>query len=140
MVRVNLINPAALADQHLIAEYNEILMLLGYVRKYPQAGDIPDSYRLGKGHITFFKDKLLYLKRRHELIKTEMKKRGFVAAKDVDLTVFPRELCNDWNPGKKDAEIIKERLLMKLAQKPGYYRYWGKARDMATQINKAKLC
>ena len=36
MVRVNIINPNKLADQHLIAEYNEILMLLGYVRKYPK--------------------------------------------------------------------------------------------------------
>ena len=35
MVRINLIHPKKLADQHLIAEYNEILMLLGHVKKFP---------------------------------------------------------------------------------------------------------
>ena len=73
MVRVNLIHPKSLADQHLIAEYDEILMLLGYVRRYPKKENIPEKYTLGKGHIKFFKDKLLYLKKRHELIKEEMK-------------------------------------------------------------------
>jgi hypothetical protein len=34
MVRVNLISPSKLADQHLIAEYDEILMLLGYVHRF----------------------------------------------------------------------------------------------------------
>ena len=74
MVRVNLIPPRKLADQHLIAEYNEILMLLGYVRKYPMTEEIPKNYCLGKGHIKFFKNKLLYLKKRHENLKNEMKK------------------------------------------------------------------
>ena len=77
MVRVNLISPKLLSDQHLIAEYNEILMLLGYVRKYPKLVGIPKDYCLGKGHILFFKDKLGYLKERHELLKKEMRIRGF---------------------------------------------------------------
>ena len=58
MVRINLINPRYLADQHLIAEYDEILMLLGYVKRYPKIDDIPTNYCLGKGHIRFFKDKI----------------------------------------------------------------------------------
>ena len=61
MVRINLVHPKKLADQHLIAEYNEILMLIGYVRKYPPLENIPDSYKLGKGHVKFFKNKLDYL-------------------------------------------------------------------------------
>jgi len=32
MVKINLIHPRYLTDQHLIAEYNEILMLLAYLR------------------------------------------------------------------------------------------------------------
>ena len=39
MVRINLVEPKKLADQHLIAEYDEILMLLGYVRRYPEVKD-----------------------------------------------------------------------------------------------------
>lgn len=58
MIRINLIDPVKLSDQHLIAEYNEILMLLGYVRKYHKVENIPENYKLGTGHIKFFKKKL----------------------------------------------------------------------------------
>jgi deoxyribonuclease (pyrimidine dimer) len=59
MVRINLIKPNYLTDEHLIAEYNEILMLLGYVRKYPKLNNnIPKEYKLGKGHILFLQRQL----------------------------------------------------------------------------------
>ena len=124
MVRINLINPKKLADQHLIAEYNEILMLLGYVRKYPMNKDIPESYCLGRGHIKFFKNKLLYLKKRHENLKKEMRRRGFTAQKKISLSEFPNKLKNDWKPSSKDFIIIKERLREKIFLKPDYYRYY----------------
>ena len=124
MVRINLISPKKLADQHLIAEYNEILMLLGYVKKYPEISELPENYCLGKGHIKFFKNKLLYLKKRHELIKKEMKKRGFNAKMRVNLNEFSKELVNDWKPLKKDKKIIINRLKEKIEQKPDYYNYY----------------
>jgi len=74
MVRVNLINPGCLADQHLIAEYAEILMLVGYIKKHPEKDNIPARYTLKTGHMRFFKDKALYLKKRHEQLIKEMKK------------------------------------------------------------------
>ncbi len=95
MVRINLINPEKLSDQHLIAEYDEILMLLGYVKKYPTLEEIPERYCLGKGHIKFFKNKLKYLKKRHELIKKEMVKRGFTTNITIHLTEFDKKLVND---------------------------------------------
>ncbi|MBW2992799.1 pyrimidine dimer DNA glycosylase/endonuclease V, partial [Candidatus Woesearchaeota archaeon] len=110
MVRVNIINPKRLADQHLIAEYNEILMLIAHARKHPKLNDIPSDYCLGKGHIRFFKNKLLYLKKRHELLKKEMRKRGFKAEKTVKLN-FNKELLNDWKPKKEDKACIKKRLI-----------------------------
>jgi deoxyribonuclease (pyrimidine dimer) len=125
MVRVNLIDPKNLSDQHLIAEYNEILMLLGYVKKYPKLGQIPSEYTLGKGHILFFKNKLRYLKKRHELIKKEMKKRGFITKKKIKLSEFKKELINDWKPNKKDKEIIKKRLISKINLKTNFYKYYG---------------
>jgi len=129
MVRINLINPKKLADQHLIAEYNEILMLLGYVRKYPVVKDIPKEYCLGPGHIKFFKNKLLYLKKRHEILKKEMKKRNFVPTKNIDLSEFKKNLRNDWKPSSKDFVIIKERICGKIKLKPNYYRYYGKKKS-----------
>jgi deoxyribonuclease (pyrimidine dimer) len=132
MVRVNLINPRLLADQHLIAEYDEILMLLGYVRKYPDLAKdkTPKDYTLGKGHIIFFKDKLYYVRRRHESLKAEMRRRGFVARKSVVIGRFPKRLCNEWQPSSKDFLIIKRRLVEKIRAKPGFYRYYGKKRSV----------
>ncbi len=125
MVRINLLNPKSLADQHLIAEYDEILMLFGYVKRYPviKEGSIPKKYTLNKGHMLFFKDKLLYLKNRHEDLKIEMRARGFVTNITVDLKEFPRDLCNDWKPTAVDKKIIKERIMQKLELKPEYYNY-----------------
>ncbi|MBN1275698.1 pyrimidine dimer DNA glycosylase/endonuclease V [Candidatus Woesearchaeota archaeon] len=131
MVRLNLVDPAALADQHLIAEYNEILMFLGYVRKHPSLRGIPASYRLGEGHVSFFKDKLLYVQRRHGLLKEEMRMRGFVPVKEVDLTGFPSSLRGDWAPDAAAVGVIKGRLREKLLLKPNYYRYRGERRPVS---------
>lgn len=130
MVRVNLINPKSLADQHLVAEYNEILMLMAYVKKYPKVSEIPSDYTLGKGHIKFFKNKLNYLKGRHESLKLEMKNRGFATNKTINLRPFSKELLKDWSPSKRDMAIIKERIKFKLNKKPNYYRYYGKKENV----------
>lgn len=131
MVRINLINPRNLTDQHLIAEYNEILMLFGYIKKHPhthfkQLSKIPSNYKLGQGHILFFKDKLKYLEKRFELIKKEMKKREFKVNEkiNIDLSKFDKKLINDWKPRASDKNIIKKRLIEKINLKPDYYRYY----------------
>ena len=125
MVRVNLVPPRELMDQHLVAEYVEIMMLVGHVRKYPKLEGIPEDYRLGRGHIKFFKNKLLYLKRRHELIVKEMLRRGFKAEKVLDLKVFGKEHLGDWEPRAGDFKIIRARLREKIALKRDWYRYSG---------------
>lgn len=135
MVRINLISPKKLADQHLIAEYNEILMLLGHVRKFPEVRDQPEKYKLGKGHINFFKDKLIYLKRRFHVVSLEMRKRGFKTRKDIKLESFDRKLRNDWNPSGRDFKIIKGRLRSKLREKPGYYRYYKEKKSLKFFLN-----
>jgi deoxyribonuclease (pyrimidine dimer) len=129
MVRINLLDPYCLSDQHLIAEYNEILMLLGYVRKHPSVKGIPSGYCLGRGHILFFKDKLLYLKKRHGLLKKEMQKRGFRPVKKIILSGFPGRLANDWKPSERDKRIIRQRLCRKIMEKPGYYRHYRKKKS-----------
>jgi deoxyribonuclease (pyrimidine dimer) len=138
MVRINLIDPKSLADQHLIAEYNEILMLLGHVDKFPVIKDQSKEYCLGKGHITFFKDKIKYLKERHELIKKEMKRRGFKSSKTINLNKYPKEYRKYWKPKNKDKEIIKKRLIAKINLKPGYYRYERERKPKGFFINLIK--
>jgi deoxyribonuclease (pyrimidine dimer) len=135
MVRINLIDPKKLADQHLIAEYNEILMLIGHIKKFPIIYEIPQKYSLGKGHITFFKNKIKYLKERHELIKKEMRKRGFKTNKKILLSQFKKEQKQDWRAKKKDLEIIKKRLIQKIRLKPNYYRYYSEKKGKVFLID-----
>ena len=98
-------------------------MLFGYVRKHPETYEIDHDYCLGKGHIRFFKDKLLYLKKRHELIKNEMHRRGFRKDKRINLHDFPKRLRNDWKPKQEHFGLIKKRIKEKINLKPEYYRY-----------------
>lgn len=125
MVRVNLIDPACLTDPHLVAEYDEILMLMAYIREHQDFEGIPDNYCLGKGHIKFFKNKIGYLKKRHELLKKEMKKRGFVARKTLDTKGINKGMLKDWSPNPQDLQIIKKRIKQKILLKPEWYRYYG---------------
>lgn len=134
MVRVNLVHPRYLTDQHLIAEYNEILMLMAYVRRYPSI-DAIHRFTLGKGHMRFFKDKLLYLKRRHDALREEMHVRGYRAEKVIYLDIYPRELINDWIPGEDDLNIVKARIAEKVKRKPWYYTYYRKRIDCYEYID-----
>jgi deoxyribonuclease (pyrimidine dimer) len=75
MVRVNVgVNPLYLADQHLIAESVEITMITGGLRKnnYIIKSDMPSNLVLGKGHINFFKNKIIYLNKRLTAVNQEM--------------------------------------------------------------------
>jgi len=124
MVRVNLVNPKVLADQHLIAEYREILLLFGIYRKR-NGNKISKSDNNLMHPVQFYQDKLLYLKHRHEDIKEEMKKRNFKPKKTIDINDFNFERLNDWNPKKEHIDKIKERITQRLNEKPSWYRYYG---------------
>lgn len=125
MVRINLISPSLLSDQHLIAEKNEIGMLFGYVRKYPQFSnnEIPSKFTLGKGHIKFFKNKLGYLKERYYDIRKEMWRRNFNVGKDLDYSIYSDQHMGAWKPEKEDYMLIIDRIGSRLLLKPRWYRY-----------------
>lgn len=130
MVRVNIIDVKKMADQHLMAEYLEIIMLAEYIRKHPVVKEMPESYRLGKGHMIFFKNKVKYLKERHDKIAKEMKRRGFKPVKKLNLKGIPKNLFNNWRANSKDKKIIKKRLLTRIKQKPSWYRYCGEKKSL----------
>ncbi|MCR4335788.1 MAG: pyrimidine dimer DNA glycosylase/endonuclease V [archaeon] len=138
MVRLNLFSPEKLSDQHLIAEYNEILMLVSYIKNYPAQDNLPENYCLGKGHMRFFCNKTRYVKKRHELLKAEMKKRGFIAVKNIVLSDFSAKTINDWIPSEKDFDLIRKRITEKLKLKPNFYRYYGKSKPTAFFIGLLK--
>jgi deoxyribonuclease (pyrimidine dimer) len=120
-----------LADQHLIAELKEINQLAGGLSNTlagVQEKEIPETFRLGSGHVKFFYNKGMYLSKRFDLLKQEMSDRGFkptAAFTNVWRERNRPELFKDWAPNEKDYSVIKERLLEKVQSKPGFYRYRG---------------
>ncbi len=131
MTRINIISPSELTDQHLIAEYREIFMVAGSLKRtlISKSGfvesKVPKNFTLNSGHVYFFYNKGKYLYKRYNLIIKEMKSRGF---KPDENRIFPKDifimnnLFNDWEPNHSDIKIIRKRINKKIAMKPGWYR------------------
>ena len=131
MTRINIISPSELTDQHLIAEYREIFMVAGSLKRtlISKSGfvesKVPKNFTLNNGHVYFFYNKGKYLYKRYNLIIKEMKSRGF---NPDDNRVFPKDifimnnLFNDWEPNQSDIKIIRKRINEKIAMKPSWYR------------------
>ena len=76
---------------------------------------IPDRFKLGKGHVKFFYNKLLHLKKRYVRLHEECIKRGFNVQNYIEAwSDLPEELMNDYNVKANDIRIIKERINEKL--------------------------
>ena len=131
MTRINIVEPSELTDQHLIAEYREITMVPGSLKRTLvskvgyQEKKVPERYTLNSGHVYFFYNKGKYLHRRYDELIREMRLRGFTPDPN---RVFPYEvfmnndLYNDWTPTIEDYKIIRERIEEKIAMKPNWYR------------------
>ena len=131
MTRINLVPPRELTDQHLIAEYREIFMVAGSLRRTLlskngfQESRVPKKYTLNKGHVYFFYNKGQYLHKRYLDLISEMKKRGFSPS---DNRTFPdkifinNNLYNDWMPDRDDLLLIRKRINQKIKMKPNCYR------------------
>lgn len=117
MTRINCGIPVEeLVDKHLLTESREIKRIPNCVsRGRYNLKNIPDKFTLGKGHVAFFYDKLLYLKNRYEDIYKECKRRKFNVSYWGDAwNDVPDELMNDYNPTDRDREIIRKRIDEKL--------------------------
>lgn len=120
--------PSILLDQHLIAEYRKLLIPGGQQRKrnWQSESSIPPSFRLGTGHITFWRNKHLYLARRHQALIAEMKVRGFTPNLTYwPLEEIPSEFKTDWIPSPQDTRLVRERIIERYLAKPHWYRYYG---------------
>lgn len=133
MARVNVgVNPRYLTDQHLIAESVEITMITGQLRKHNFIikSTISNEFSLKQGHMTFFKNKLLYLKCRLNSVNKELTIRGFNPSTHINLNEYPEHLCNNWSPTYTDSILIRnrivERLRSPLKAKPDFHKYYKK--------------
>jgi deoxyribonuclease (pyrimidine dimer) len=113
MTRINCIPVEELTNKHLIAEYREMLR---FRHVYPRNinPSIPLEYVLGKGHVTFFFDKGRYLLKRHSQLIKEMNARGFKTNFNLDLSGWPKDCLNDWEPDDKAMEVNRERIFDRL--------------------------
>lgn len=78
MTRINIIPPAELCDQHLLAEHRELTRIPNLVAKgkFSLEGQ-PSDYKLGTGHVKFFFDKMQFLFERYNSLHEECLARGF---------------------------------------------------------------
>ena len=83
--------PSDLTDQWLLAEWRELPRIVNELEKHPtrfKLDKIPCEYTLNTGHVTFFRNKLLYLAKRHRLIKKELRVRGIKHSKLVKVELY----------------------------------------------------
>jgi len=135
-MRVNLIDPIFLLDQHLIAEKRELRMIPALLekrsKKSPVIDYIPERFCLGTGHQKFWLDKFLYLEKRFNSLVDEMKRRGFHPDPEIKFAVDLAKhygLYNDWEPEPEDYNMIEASIRERVMAKLGWYRYYGKPVD-----------
>lgn len=116
MTRINVaIPPAKLTYRHLLAEHREIKRIPNLIKsgRY-NLNSIQPEFSLGKGHVSFFYDKLKYIHERYLKIHLESKRRGYnVTNFEESFKDLPPELYNDYTPTQRDYDILKERLIEK---------------------------
>lgn len=134
MTRINLVHPSELTDQHLMAEWREIKMVPAALRRSLRTqsvqtvfNKIPKDFTLNKGHVTFFYNKIDYLKERYKALTKELFVRKFnISDTDIE-TIFDKDVplvCKgNWTPTERDYEIIRQRIAEKIAMKPKWYKY-----------------
>lgn len=117
MTRINVgIPPKDLTPKHLIAEHREIKRIPNAIKsgRYSMVGQ-PAQFTLGTGHVKFFYDKILFLKKRYAQIHKECLKRGFHVTDYSDsFNGIPAQFMNDYVPLTRDIEIIRERIALRL--------------------------
>lgn len=123
MTRINVVCPSELHTKHLVAEYRElprVFALSAKARERKKAFCVPANYSLGKGHVTFFYDKLLWLELRHKAIVAEMIRRGFVvnfpsvAERWKSDSRLDDSCWKDWLPGPNDLALNRTRILERM--------------------------
>lgn len=118
MTRVNVVPPKELSTKHLVAEYREITRIPGNLKKSLNRkskpfkhDEIPNDYVLGPGHVKFFFNKMLFLKKRFEYLVDEMLRRGYNPNyKDSSIFDVGQNWMGDYNPTKEALRLNRQRI------------------------------
>ena len=118
MTRINIgIPPKQLTDKHVMAAHRELKRIPNVVSKGRyNLKTAPPQFTLGKGHVSFFYDKLGYLKKRYVELYNECRARGFnVQCYISSWDGVPSQLMNDYTPTQRDIDIVSERIADRIA-------------------------
>lgn len=136
-MRVNIISPEYLSDQHLIAEYREMKMTTYYyVRsKQSKAGidkeRISATYTLNKGHGYMWYNKMGYIKKRFESLCEEMRSRNFECNyTELNFTDVDKEAFGNYTVTQDDVKINLDRVLVRIAKQPHFYKFHSRGKTM----------
>jgi hypothetical protein len=135
MTRINVGIPVKeLTNKHLIAEHRELKRIPNVVtRGRCNLKNIPDQFSLGKGHVSFFYNKLGYLKERYIDLYNECIARGFNVQNYLpSWDGVPQELMNNYTPTERDVYIIRERIADRLANPIAKQKKNGLQKDVRT--------
>lgn len=146
MTRINSnIPPAKLIDQHLLAEYREMVRIPSAVKKLYETGKfipkLPNTFRLGTGHVLYFYDKLQFLHKRYLSIKDELNNRSIINNMSDEMFFgIPCQYYNDIgdNDLVEANHLIVERITERINGMKGMPRYKGKSisKEQAIQLLK----
>lgn len=147
MTRINVVDPQYLTDQHLMAEYRELPMVIGSLKRSLRSAkgvhSIPENYTLNGGHVKFFYNKGKFLKRRYTALVAELVARGYnidPSSRTVDFDVFEQQgLDSDWQATYNALHINCERIKIRINSKKEFYRYCGQRLNTLSAAKQAEL-
>lgn len=116
MTRINVVPVEELQNVHLLAEYRELPRIFALAKNYYSSGkkdNFPQEYTLGKGHVKFFYNKLLWLKNRQVVLVQELLKRGFAIQHTNPESLLdncPQAYVNDYLVTDEALKINRQRI------------------------------
>jgi hypothetical protein len=110
--------------------------VINRIQKNQPFNDIPNIFRLNKGHMTFFYDKCDYILKRYFALRYEYKKRFnkeyslshrkmVINRYRVIENFNSKLLCNNWEPTFEDENLVKLRILEKSKAYVKTHHYYG---------------
>lgn len=142
MTRINFgIPPEKLTDQHLLAEIRELPRIPRAVKKRLDEGEevktIYGPFRLGPGHVTWFNDKLRYLRDRYYSLVREARRRRFHL--NCDMTLFEdlkkTKYYGGQYPTVHDIQLITDRISQRIRESNQIPRFYREPIDKEEYIN-----
>lgn len=114
------VKPRELCDKMLLAEHREIVRIPNCIvsgKAKVKLDEIPPTFRLGKGHVKFFYNKIGYLHERYNQLRLECLRRGFnVSNYGSCFTKVPDHLYKEWTPNEITVRpILVERINERLS-------------------------